>query len=59
MDSKQAQIDELANIMEAQSLQQQIDEVTEWLETHEIDDPEYDQKFSELKRLEEEEDEAY
>ena len=30
-----------------------IDELTEWLETHEIDDPNYADKFSELQRLEE------
>ena len=30
-----------------------IEELTEWLETHEIDDPDYADKFSELKRLEE------
>ena len=30
-----------------------IDELTEWLENNEIDHPDYDRKFSELKRLEE------
>jgi len=30
-----------------------IDELTEWLETHEIDDPDYADKFAELKILEE------
>jgi len=30
-----------------------IEELTEWLETHEIDDPDYADKFSELQRLEE------
>ncbi len=30
-----------------------IEELTEWLETHEIDHPDYDRKFAELKRLEE------
>ena len=34
--------------------QNKIDELTEWLETHEIDDPDYADKFSELQRLEEE-----
>lgn len=32
---------------------QTIDELTEWLENNEIDHPDYDRKFSELKRLEE------
>lgn len=30
-----------------------IDELTEWLETHEIDDPDYDHNFAKLRRLEE------
>lgn len=32
---------------------QTIDELTKWLENNEIDHPDYDRKFSELKRLEE------
>jgi len=32
---------------------QEIDELTEWLETHEIDDPDYADKFAEFKRMEE------
>lgn len=32
-----------------------IEELTEWLETNEIDHPDYDRKFSELKRLEDQE----
>ena len=39
--------------MEEKSLQEKIDELTEWLENNEIDHPDYDRKFSELKRLEE------
>jgi hypothetical protein len=31
-----------------------LEELTEWLENNEIDHPEYDRKFAELKRLEEE-----
>jgi hypothetical protein len=38
--------------MEEKTLQQQIDEVTEWLENHEIDDPDYVDKFAELQQLE-------
>lgn len=30
-----------------------LDELTEWLEKNEIDHPDYDRKFAELKRLEE------
>ena len=30
-----------------------LEELTEWLETHEIDHPDYDQYFATLKRLEE------
>lgn len=40
--------------MEETTLQQRIDAVTEWLENNEIDHPDYDRKFAELKRLEEE-----
>jgi uncharacterized protein YPO0396 len=40
--------------MEEKTLQQEIDELTEWLENNEIDHPDYDRKFAELKRLEEE-----
>ena len=29
-----------------------IEELTHWLETHDIDDPEYADKFESLKRLE-------
>ena len=32
---------------------QGIDELTEWLETHEIDDPDYADKFAKFKRMEE------
>jgi len=32
---------------------QKIDELIEWLETHEIDDPDYADKFAEFKRMEE------
>lgn len=39
--------------MEEKTKQKQIDELTEWLETHEIDDPEYADKFAELQRIEE------
>jgi len=31
-----------------------LEELTEWLENNEIDHPDYDRKFAELKRLEEE-----
>jgi len=37
----------------AQGKLSEIDELTEWLETHEIDDPDYADKFAEFKRLEE------
>ena len=40
--------------MEEKTLQQKIDELTEWLENNEIDHPDYDRKFAELKRLEDE-----
>ena len=40
--------------MEEQTLQQRIDELTDWLENNEIDDPDYPEKFAELQRLEEE-----
>lgn len=33
--------------------QTKIDELTEWLETHEIDDLDYADKFAEFKRMEE------
>ena len=39
--------------MEEKSLQEKIDELTEWLENNEIDHPDYDRKFAELNRLEE------
>lgn len=39
--------------MEEITLQQRIDELTEWLENNEIDNPEYADKFAELQRLEE------
>lgn len=39
--------------MEEKNLQQKIDELTEWLENNEIDDPDYAHKFAELQRLEE------
>jgi aconitase B len=42
------------NTMEEKTLQQRIDEVTEWLENNEIDHEDYPEKFAELQRLEEE-----
>lgn len=38
--------------MEEQTLQQRIDELTEWLENHDIDDIDYAEKFAELQKLE-------
>lgn len=38
--------------MEETTLKQRIDEVAEWLETHEIDDPDYVDKFAEMQQLE-------
>ena len=39
--------------MEEKTLQQRIDELSEWLDANEIDNPEYADKFAELQRLEE------
>lgn len=38
--------------MDEITLQERIAEVTEWLETHEIDDADYVDKFGELQQLE-------
>lgn len=40
--------------MEEKTLEQQMDELTEWLENNEIDHPDYPEKFAKLQRLEEE-----
>ena len=39
--------------MEEITLQQRIDELTEWLENNENDNPEYADKYAELQRMEE------
>jgi hypothetical protein len=38
--------------MDEKTMQEQLDELTEWLELHEIDDLEYAEKFRELQQLE-------
>lgn len=39
--------------MEEKTIEQKLKEVTWWLENNEIDHPEYDRKFAELQKLEE------